>query len=332
MAEAAAVTFACSDNDRTRAIVDGRVRIEGCDVTCLVLEPAEMFGRACRYFEFDITELSFSSYMRMVDNGQFAVRRACPPSCRVRSAIRPSTSGPTAAFARPRISPARSVGVPEYQMTAALWLRGMLQDEHGVKPTDIKWRTGGQEQPGREERMPVSIPGLDLKPIPEGADVVGNAASGEIDAMLSARTPSVYLRRAPNVDRLFPELQGGRAGVLQEDRLFSDHAHRGDPARRWREQYPWLPASIYKALLESKAIGLEKLTNLAQLCVALPWMEVEATETKALMGNDYWRYGVKECRHEIDVMTRYAHEQGLTARKLAAEELFAPSTFKMAKI
>ena len=82
------------------------------------------------------------------------------------------------------------------------------------------------------------------------------------------------------------------------------------------ERYPWLPASVYKALLDSKAIGLEKLTNLAQLAVALPWMEVEVVETRALMGNDYWRYGVKDCRHEIDVMTRYAHEQGLTAREL----------------
>jgi 4,5-dihydroxyphthalate decarboxylase len=89
---------------------------------------------------------------------------------------------------------------------------------------------------------------------------------------------------------------------------------------------------VFKALLAAKAIGLEKLTNLAQLSVALPWMEAEAAATRALMGNDYWRYGIADCRHEIEVMARYAHEQGLTGRRLTAEELFAPSTFAMSKI
>jgi 4,5-dihydroxyphthalate decarboxylase len=207
----------------------------------------------------------------------------------------------------------------------------MLQDEHGVKPTDIAWRTGGQEQPGREERMPVSIPGLDLKPIAEGKTLSAMLASGEIDAMLSARTPSVYLKRAPNVDRLFPNYKQVEQAYFKKTGYFPI-MHVVAVRQSLAEKYPWLPASVYKALLESKAVGLEKLSNLAQLCVALPWMEVEATETQALMGADYWRYGVKECRHEIDVMTRYAHEQGLTERRLTAEELFAPSTFSMSKI
>jgi 4,5-dihydroxyphthalate decarboxylase len=324
------VTFACSDNDRTRAIIDGRARIEGCDVTTLVLEPAEMFARACRYFEFDITELSFSSYMRMVDQGDSpytAVPAFLSRAFRHSSIYVRTDRG----IRSPADLAGRTVGVPEYQMTAALWLRGMLQDEHGVAPQDLKWRTGGQEQPGREERMPVAIPGLDLKPIPEGATLSAMLQSGDIDAMLSARTPSVFLRRAPHVDRMFPDYKAVEQAYYKKTGYFPIMhivAIRTSLAAR----YPWLPASVYKALLESKAIGLEKLTNLAQLAVALPWMEFESSATKALMGNDYWRYGVKDCRHEIDVMTRYAHEQGLTARRLAPEELFAASTFSMAKI
>ena len=324
------VTFACSHNDRTRAIVDGQVRVEGCDVTSLVLEPAEMFARACRYFEFDITELSFSSYMRMVDQGNspytavpaFLSRAFRHSSFYIRTDRGIRTPGDLAG---------RVVGVPEYQMTAALWLRGMLQDEYGVSPLNIKWRTGGQEQPGREERMPVSIPGLDLKPIPEGATLSAMLQAGEIDAMLSARTPSVYLRRAPNVDRLFPDYKEVEQAYYKKTGYFPI-MHIVAIRTSLAERYPWLPASVYKALLELKAIGLERLTNLAQLAVSLPWMEAEASETRALMGHDYWRYGVKDCRHEIDVMTRYAHEQGLTTRKLDAQELFATSTFNMAKI
>lgn len=324
------VTFACSDNDRTRAIIDGRVRVEGCEVTTLVLEPAEMFGRACRYFEFDITELSFSSYMRMVDQGNSpytAVPAFLSRAFRHSSFYIRTDRG----IRSPADLTGRLVGVPEYQMTAALWLRGMLQDEHGISPLDIKWRTGGQEQPGREERMPVSIDGLDLKSIPEGATLSAMLQSGEIDAMLSARTPSVFLRRAPNVDRLFPNYKAVEQAYYKETGFFPI-MHIVAIRASLIERYPWLPASVYKALLESKAIGLEKLTNLAQLAVALPWMEDEANETKKLMGSDYWRYGVKDCRQEIDVMTRYAHEQGLTSRKLDVEELFAASTFNMAKI
>ena len=325
-----AITLACSDNDRTRAIIDGRVAIEGCDTTCLVLEPAEMFARACRYFEFDVTELSFSSYMRMVDMGNSpytAVPAFLSRAFRHSSFYIRTDRG----INSPADLAGRTVGVPEYQMTAALWLRGMLAEEYGVKPTDIRWRTGGQEQPGREERMPVSIPGLDLAPIPADATLSAMLAAGEIDALLSARTPSVFLKRAPHVDRLFPNYKEVEQAYYKKTGYFPI-MHLVAVRSSLAEKYPWLPASVFKAMLASKAIGLEKLTNLAQLAVALPWMEAEAAQTKALMGNDYWRYGVKECRHEIEVMTRYAHAQGLTRRALTAEELFAPSTFAMAKI
>jgi 4,5-dihydroxyphthalate decarboxylase len=324
------ITFACSDNDRTRAIIDGRVTIEGCETTCLMLEPAEMFGRACRYAEFDVTELSFSSYMRMVDAGASpytAVPAFLSRAFRHSSIyIRTDRGIRSAADLKGRV-----VGVPEYQMTAALWLRGMLRDEHGIAPADMRWRTGGQEQPGREERMPVDIPGLDLQPIPRTRTLSEMLASGEIDVLLSARTPSVFLKRAPHVDRLFPDYRRVEQAYYRKTRYFPI-MHLAAVRSSLAGSQGYCSASVFKALLASKAIGLEKLTNLAQLAVALPWMEAEATETRALMGTDYWRYGIADCRNEIEVMARYAHEQGLTGRRLTAEELFAPTTFAASKI
>ncbi|HWP26364.1 MAG TPA: ABC transporter substrate-binding protein [Xanthobacteraceae bacterium] len=324
------ITFACSDSDRTRALIDGRITIEGCDTTYLVLEPAEMFGRACRYAEFDITELSFSSYMRMVDMGgsyYIGVPAFLSRAFRHSSIYIRTDRG----IHSPADLKGRLVGVPEYQMTAALWLRGMFQDDYGVSPADIRWRTGGQEQPGREERMPVAIPDLDLAPIPPTRTLSDMLAAGDIDAMLSARTPSVYLRRAPYIDRLFPNYKEIEQAYFRRTKYFPI-MHLVAVRTSLVERYPWLPASVFKALLAAKAIGLERLTNLAQLAVALPWMEAEAVETQALMGKDYWRYGVAECRHEIEVMTRYAYEQKLTQRRLGVEELFAPSTITMSKI
>jgi 4,5-dihydroxyphthalate decarboxylase len=324
------VTFALSDSDRTRALIDGRVTIEGCETTYLVLEPAEMFGRACRYAEFDITELSFSSYMRMVDaaNSPYIGIPAFLSRAFRHSSIYIRTDR---GIRSPVDLRGRLVGVPEYQMTAALWLRGMFQDEYGMAPTDIRWRTGGQEQPGREERMPIAIPELDLAPIPPTRTLSDMLAAGDIDAMLSARTPSVYLRRAPHIDRLFPNYREVEQAYFRRTKYFPI-MHLVVVRTSLAERYPWLPASVFKALLAAKSMGLERLTNLAQLAVALPWMEAEAVETQGLMGKDYWRYGVAECRHEIEVMTRYAHEQKLTARRLNVEELFAPSTVTMSKI
>ena len=324
------LTFACSESDRTRALIDGRVGVEGCDVTYLPLEPAEMFARACRNFEFDVTELSFSSYMRMVDMGNspyLAIPAFLSRAFRHSSFYIRTDRGITA----PADLKGRTVGVPEYQMTAALWLRGMLQDDYGILPADIQWRTGGQEEPGREERMPVNIPGLDLSPIPADKTLSGMLAAGEIDAMLSARTPSCYVRRAPHVDRLFPDYKQVEQAYYKKTGYFPI-MHLVAVRTSLAERYPWLPASLYKALCQSKLIGLAKLQNLAQFAVALPWMEAEATSTKELMGDDYWRYGAKECAHEIDVMTRYSHEQGLTTKRLTVQNLFAQSTLTTAKI
>jgi 4,5-dihydroxyphthalate decarboxylase len=289
-----------------------------------------MFARACRSFEFDITELSFSSYMRMVDIGDapyVAVPAFLSRAFRHSSFYIRTDRG----INSPADLKGRVVGVPEYQMTAALWLRGMLQDDYGMLPQDLHWRTGGQEQPGREERMPVNIPGLDLKPIPSDKTLSGMLANGELDAMLSARTPSCFVNRAPNVDRLFPKYKEVEQAYYKKTGYFPI-MHLVAIRASLAEKYPWLAASVYKALCQSKTVGLEKLDNLAQLAVALPWMEAESAATKELMGADYWRYGIKECAHEIEVMTRYSQEQGLTSRRLTALDLFAKSTLTTARI
>ena len=185
-----------------------------------------MFARACRYAEFDITELSFSSYMRMVDMGDspyIAVPAFLSRAFRHSSFYIRTDRG----IQSPADLAGRTIGVPEYQMTAALWLRGMLQEDYGVKPTDVHWRTGGQEQPGREERMPVDIAGLDLAADSRGQDALRNAR-GRRDRRHAVGTDALGLSAAGATRRPpFSQLQGGRAELLQEDGLFSDHAPRG---------------------------------------------------------------------------------------------------------
>src|SRR5436853_4893253 len=184
------ITIACGNYDRTRAIREGRVAVEGCAATYLPLYPEEIFFRAFRYQEFDVPELSFSSYIRTVAAGNsayvgipaFVSRLFRHSGIYVR---------PDAGIAEPADLRGKRIGVPEYQITAVVWMRGMLQHEYGVKPSAIHWYSGGQEQPGRQERTPLkSIPGVDLQALRDDQTLVAMLNAGELVSIITARAPS----------------------------------------------------------------------------------------------------------------------------------------------
>jgi 4,5-dihydroxyphthalate decarboxylase len=223
------------------------------------------------------------------------------------------------------------IGLPEYQITAVVWLRGILQDEYGVKPTDISWRQGGIEEPGRTERTPLKpIPGLDLRPVRDKA-LSTMLDAGELDAMFSARAPSCFVRGAPNIARLFPDYREVEKAYYRKTQMFPI-MHLIGVKRHLAERHPWLPASLYKAFVEAKKYAMHDVRDINALLVTLPWLIAEAEESVALMGEDFWRYGVKENAKEIDALTRYAYEQGLVSRKLTIEDLFPPSVIEVSRI
>jgi 4,5-dihydroxyphthalate decarboxylase len=294
------------------------------------MEPAEIFFRAFRYQEWDVSELSVSSYLRTVDAGDSPYIAIPAFVSRIfrHSGFYINTSR---GIRTPADLRGRVVGVPEYQMTAAVWMRAILHEEYGVSPSEISWRTGGQEQSGRDERTPLAgIKGIDLKPIPAGKTLSAMLEAGEIDAMLAARPPSCFLRGAASVGRLFPDYKEAEQAYYKKTGLFPI-MHMIGVRRSLADQYPWLASSVYKAFREAKLIAMNKLRDLTVLPVSLPWMEVEARQTRALMGEDFWRYGVAESRNEIEAIVRYSHEQGLISRKLDVEELFAKTTFEVSK-
>jgi 4,5-dihydroxyphthalate decarboxylase len=324
------ITLACGDYDRTRAIKDGRVAVEGCDVTYLPMEPEEAFHRAFKHQEFDVCELSFSSYLRTVDAGTSAYVGVPAFVSRLfrHSAVYIRTDR---GIKQPSDLKGKVIGLPEYQITAVVWLRGIMQDEYGVKPTDIKWRQGGIEEPGRTERTPLKpIAGLDLKSVPDKA-LSAMLEAGELDAMFSARAPSCFVKRAPNIARLFPDYREVEKAYYKKTGMFPI-MHLMGVKRHLVERHPWLPASLYKAFSEAKKYAMHDVRDINALLVTLPWLIAEAEESAALMGEDFWRYGVKENVKEIEALTRYAHEQGLVSRKLTMEDLFPASTIEVSRI
>jgi 4,5-dihydroxyphthalate decarboxylase len=232
----------------------------------------------------------------------------------------------------PRDLIGREVGVPEYQLTALVWLRGILQEQYGIKPSDIRWRGGGQEQPGRKERARINLPpDVDFQPIPAGETLSGMMAAGKLDALMTARAPSCFLNGAPNIDRLFRDHRTVEKDYYRKTGLFPI-MHLIGVRKTLVERYPWLPASVYKAFVQAKALAMGELRALAAPSLLLPWTEQETLETMAVMGTDFWRYGVSENAGEIATLARYSHEQGLAERLMTAEELFAPSTFEISRI
>jgi 4,5-dihydroxyphthalate decarboxylase len=225
----------------------------------------------------------------------------------------------------------KTVGVPEYQMTANVWIRGILKDEYGVKPEDIRWRRGGMEQPGRDERAPIKLPaGIELKQIADGQTLSGMLERGELDAIFTARPPSCFERGARHVGRLFPDFKAAEQDYFRRTGIFPI-MHLVGVRKTLAEQHPWLPVSLYNAFLAAKNIAVRELND-PWLMATLPWGLDHYNESRRVMGEDYWPYGFKENLSTLETFARYHHEQGLSPRTLAPQELFAQSTCDLAKI
>src|SRR5436853_2697604 len=214
------ITIACGNYDRTRAILDGRVKVEGCAVTYLPLYPEEIFHRTFKFQEFDVAEISFSSYIRTVGAGTSVYVGIPAFVSRIfrHSGIYIRTD---AGIRAPADLRGKRMGLPEYQITAVVWMRGLLQHEYGVSPAEIHWRSGGQEQPGRGERTALKpIPGLDLKPLGPNETLVGMLRNGDLDALFTARATSSFPNGEPHIARLFTNTREAEKAYYKKTGLF----------------------------------------------------------------------------------------------------------------
>ncbi len=216
-------------------------------------------------------------------------------------------------------------------MTACLWTRGLLEDEYGVRPRDIKWLTGGQEEPGRRERARLSVDeAVSITPIANDQTLSRLLDDGELDGIISARDPSCYGRN-PKIRRLFENFREVEAQYFQKTRIFPI-MHMLAIRRSLVSENPWLPVSVYKAFVRAKEIAVHDLIDAGINFVTLPWVYDDVRQAKKWLSEDYWSYGLEPNRAAVEAMARYSFTQGLAQRHLAAEELFHPSTLELAKL
>jgi 4,5-dihydroxyphthalate decarboxylase len=323
------LSVAVGDYDRVRPLLDGAVAIDGVDPTFMTLVPEEIFFRAFRHAEFDICELSMSSFTVKTaqgDNPYVGV-----PAFLSRAFRHTSIYVRTDRVRAPADLKGRKIGLPEYQLTANVWARAILEDDHGVKPADVTWVRGGIETPGRPEKISLDLPKeIKIESAPDGSTISQLIERGDIDGFMAPRPPFIPGGN-PHVGWLFADPTAAAQDYYRRTRIFPI-MHMVGVRRAVAERHPWLPAAVLKAFAEAKAVALAKLSDTSATKVTLPFVEEQLKAVRALMGEDFWSYGVAPNRHVIDTFLRHHHGQGLSPRRLAVEDLFHPSTLEAHKV
>jgi 4,5-dihydroxyphthalate decarboxylase len=318
--------LACGSYDRTRALEEGLIQPEGIDLTFIPMSPPEeVFWRMLIHQEFDVSEMSLGSYVAGRARGDFpfmAIPAFVSRVFRHSAAYINVDSG----IKRPEDLRGKRVGIPEYQMTATVWLRGILQDDYGVRPSDLHWHAGGQEHPGRREKVPLNLPpDVRIDAIPEGKTLSSMLEAGEIDALFAARMPSPFVRRSPKIRRLFQNYREVEADYFRRTGIFPI-MHVIAIRMDLYERHPWIAQSLFKAFIEAKQLCANVLYDTGALCYMLPWIIDDFESAQLLMGDNFWPYGVEANQKALETFLRYAHEQGIASRQVTVDELFAKET------
>lgn len=322
-----ALSIAVGNYDRTRALVDGRVQIDGVEPIFSVLSPEEMFFRAFRHLAFDVSELSLSSHCVGVARGD--ARYVAVPVFLSRAFRHTSIYIRTdKGIEKPEDLRGRRIGIAEYQLTANVWVRSILEDEYGVKPSEIRWVRGGMNTPGRPEKIKIDLPAdVEVTPAPEGRSLNDLLISGEIDGFIGPRGPLCFDNGDPNIGRLFADTTAVASNYFRKTGIFPI-MHVLGIRRELVDKYTFLPAALYKAFEQAKRIALDELEDTSATKVTMPFVEDQLAIIRRLMGDDYWAYGVPKSRKTLEAFVDAHHRQGLSPRKLEVEELFHPSTLE----
>ena len=326
-----ALTFGCWNYDRTRALADGRVQPHGIELNFLDHIVEETFFRMLRYQEFDVAELSLSSYtVSLFREPQPFVAIPLFPSRYFRHSCIYVNAASGIRTAKDLIG--RRVGNPEYQMTAPVWIRGILSDHYGVPVDSVTYVTGGEETPGRSEKLKLDLPpSIRVERIGPEQTLAQMLRDGEIDALYTARAPSSFRAGDDRVVRLFPDYREIERDYFRSTGIFPI-MHTIALRRDVYEANRWIAQSLQKAFVQAQARTYADLKESAALKAMLPWLNHHVEEAIAEMGEDYWPYGFERNRATLDTFLRYHHEQGLSKRRLAPEDLFAPESLEAFRI
>ncbi len=325
------LSFACWNYDRTRALMDGSVQPDGIDLNYLNLPVEETFFRQARFREFDVCEMSLSSYCVSLNRPDkpFIALPIFPSRFFRHSCIYINANS---GIKEPKDLIGKRIASPEYQMTAPVWIRGILSDHYGVPVDAQPYLYGGEEETGRIEKLILDLPpNIKVSPIGPDQTLTQMLHTGELDALYTARMPSSFLKGDGKVKRLFENYGEIERAYYRQTKIFPI-MHTVVMRRDVYEANRWIAQSLTKAFIEAQRRTYEDLKETAALKAMLPWLNDHIDETMREMGSDWWSYGLDKNRHVLETFTRYHLEQGLSKRLLTVDELFAPESLESFKI
>ena len=325
------MSLACWNYDRTRALMDGSVQPEGIALNYLNMPVEETFFRMLRHREFDCAEMSLSSYSVSLSGPDrpFVAIPVYPSRFFRHSCIYVNAD---AGIREPKDLIGKRIGNPEYQMTAPVWIRGILSDHYGVPVDSVTYVTGGEEQPGRSEKIKLDLPArIRVEPIGPTQTLSQMLARGEIDALYTARTPSSFASPGGHVKRLFENHVDVERQYFRSTGIFPI-MHVVAIRREVYEANRWVAQSLTKAFVQAQQRTYQDLNETAALKAMLPWLNAHVEDARHEMGDDFWPYGLERNRKTLETFLRYHFEQGLSKRQLSPDELFAPESLESFKI
>jgi 4,5-dihydroxyphthalate decarboxylase len=325
------LTLACWNYDRTRALADGRVQPDGIDLNYLNLTVEETFFRMLRNREFDVAELSLSSYVMSLFTADrpFVAIPVFPSRMFRHSGIYVNAAS---GIREPKDLAGKKIGNPEYQLTAVVWIRGIMADDYGVPAKSATYYSGGLEEPGREEKLKVELPpDMRVERIGPSQTLASMLEAGEIDALYAPRAPSTLRTGGGRVKRLFDDFERVERDYFRRTGVFP-MMHVVVIRRDVYERNRWVAASLLKAFRAAQRFAYEELSQLAALAVMLPWLPAHVEQTRREMGDEFWPYGLERNRNALATFLRYSYEQGLSRELLQPEQLFAPESLDSFKL
>jgi 4,5-dihydroxyphthalate decarboxylase len=324
------------DYDRVRAIIDGQVGIEDATVAfhrsnIYALNRAA-FGPERTY---TVTEIGLIPYLQKYVNEDFRAYTLIPVFISRTFRHRNIYVHTDAGIDKPEDLRGKRVGTPGYGFSSNTWIRGFLLDEYGVEADSMQWIETTESSDGAQLH-----PGLDrgflsddfpLTKGPEGVDESELLLSGGCDALITAITPRAFEEGKPEIRQLFPDHRSVEREYFKKTGVFPimhSVAVRVDDI----QQDPGLPRAVFEMYCKAKWKAYANLESKTALKVTLPWVGAELDETRELMGENYWPYGIAANRQELELAVRYSHEQGLIRNSVPFEELFHPSTLDLPEV
>ncbi len=319
--------------DRVEALIDGRVQVEGCDIK---FEPLGIGDINTNVFSgpqtLDVTEIGLHPFMLAYANDGFREYSLLPifplRVFRHKSIFIRTDRG----IKGPEDLRGKKVATPGFSSTSLTWLRGIVQHEYGVKPEEIQWvqssKDSSAKAAGKVSKQESMVPkGLSVSKGPEGKDESDLLESGDVDALFHAAEPRAYVEGHPKVARLFPDFRKTERSYYKKTGIFPI-MHAVVIRNTLVDQHPWLAKAVFDAYSKAKIMMYGHLRKVGWATISLPWVAQEIEETRALMGDNFWPYGIAPNRKALEALFQYSHEQGLATRRLTIEELFHPSSLE----